>query len=131
MSMDQDDSSFEDGFASVMDPDYQPTPAPAQAEADGDAGEGDASGAAGASAADAGATGEESPGATSADTDAASARSIAGSASDAIIISRDDPRPPNAVPTSMPASARVKRAVPSSATMAMRSADQENTRPVA
>ena len=57
--------------------------------------------------------------------------SMAGSASDAIIISRDDPMPPNAVPTSMPASARVKRAVPSSATMAMRSADHENSNPVA
>jgi hypothetical protein len=31
----------------------------------------------------------------------------------------------------MPASARVKRAVPSSATMAMRSADYENSSPVA
>ena len=39
--------------------------------------------------------------------------------------------PPNAVPTSMPASARMKRAVPSSATMAMRSADHENISPVA
>ncbi len=57
--------------------------------------------------------------------------SIAGSASDAIIISREEPRPPKAVPTSMPASARVKRAVPSRATMAIRSADHENRRPVA
>src|SRR5215467_1036268 len=57
--------------------------------------------------------------------------SIAGSANDAIIISREEPMPPNAVPTSMPASASVKRAVPRRATMAMRSADQENNRPVA
>ena len=39
--------------------------------------------------------------------------------------------PPKLVPTSMPASARKKRAVPSSATMAIRSADQVNIRPVA
>ena len=57
--------------------------------------------------------------------------SIAGSASDAIIISREEPMPPNAVPTSMPASASAKRAVASSATMAIRSADQENIRLVA
>ena len=43
--------------------------------------------------------------------------SIAGSASEAIIISRDEPMPPNAVPTSMPASASAKRPVASSATM--------------
>ncbi len=35
--------------------------------------------------------------------------SIAGSASEAIIISRDEPMPPNAVPTSMPASASANR----------------------
>ena len=57
--------------------------------------------------------------------------SIAGSASEAIIISRDEPIPPNAVPTSMPASARAKRPVANSATSAMRSADQENIRLVA
>ena len=56
---------------------------------------------------------------------------IAGSASEAIIISRLEPMPPKLVPTSMPASARKKRALPSSAMMAMRSADQLNIRPVA
>ena len=56
---------------------------------------------------------------------------IAGSASEAIIISRLEPMPPKLVPTSMPASARKKRALPSSAMMAMRSADQLNSRPVA
>ena len=54
--------------------------------------------------------------------------SMAGSASEAIIISREEPMPPNAVPTSMPASARANRPVASSATMAIRSADQENSR---
>ena len=57
--------------------------------------------------------------------------SIAGSASEAIITSRLEPMPPKLVPTSRPASARKKRALPSSAMMAMRSADQENIRPVA
>ena len=57
--------------------------------------------------------------------------SMAGSASEAIIASRLEPMPPKAVPTSMPASARKKRALPSSAVMAMRSADQLNSRPVA
>ena len=56
---------------------------------------------------------------------------IAGSASEAIIISRLEPMPPKLVPTSSPASARKKRALPSSATMAIRSADQLNSRPVA
>ena len=56
---------------------------------------------------------------------------IAGSASEAIITSRLEPMPPKAVPTSMPASARKKRALPSSAMMAMRSADHENMSPVA
>ena len=56
---------------------------------------------------------------------------IAGSASEAIITSRLEPMPPKLVPTSSPASARKKRALPSSATMAMRSADQLNKRPVA
>ena len=55
---------------------------------------------------------------------------IAGSASEAIITSRLEPMPPKAVPTSMPASARKKRALPSSAMMAIRSADQENNNPV-
>ena len=56
---------------------------------------------------------------------------IAGSASVANIASRLAPRPPKLVPTSRPASARKKRAAPSSATMAIRSADQQNNRPVA
>ena len=55
---------------------------------------------------------------------------IAGSASEAIITSRLEPMPPKLVPTSSPASARKKRALPSSAMMAMRSADQENNSPV-
>ena len=57
--------------------------------------------------------------------------SIAGSASDAIIISREEPMPPKAVPTSMPASASAKRPVASSATIAMRSAEEEKMRLVA
>ena len=57
--------------------------------------------------------------------------SIAGSASAAIMTSRLEPMPPKLVPTSMPASARKKRALPSSATMAIRSAVQLNSRPVA
>ena len=56
---------------------------------------------------------------------------IAGSASVANIISRLEPRPPKLVPTSMPASASKKRALPSRAMMAIRSADQLNSRPVA
>ena len=56
---------------------------------------------------------------------------IAGSASVANIDSRLAPRPPNAVPTSMPASARKNRPTPSSASIAIRSADQENSSPVA
>ena len=55
---------------------------------------------------------------------------IAGSASEAIITSRLEPMPPKLVPTSRPASARKKRALPSSAMMAMKSADQENVRSV-
>ena len=51
---------------------------------------------------------------------------MAGSASEANIISRLAPMPPKAVPTSMPTSARKKRAEPSSAVMAMRSAAQLN-----
>ena len=47
---------------------------------------------------------------------------MAGSASAAIIISRDDPSPPKLVPTSIPASARKKRALASRATSAIRSA---------
>ena len=39
--------------------------------------------------------------------------------------------PPKLVPASMPASARKKRALPSSATMAIRSAAQLNNNPVA
>ena len=49
---------------------------------------------------------------------------IAGSASEAIMTSRLEPMPPKLVPTSIPASARKKRALPRSATMAIRSADQ-------
>ena len=49
---------------------------------------------------------------------------IAGSASEAIITSRLAPMPPKLVPTSMPASARKKRALPISAVIAIRSADQ-------
>ena len=56
--------------------------------------------------------------------------SIAGSASEAIITSRLEPMPPKLVPTSSPASARKKRALPSKAMMAIRSADQENIRPL-
>ena len=56
---------------------------------------------------------------------------IAGSASVANIASRLAPRPPKLVPTSKPASARKKRAAPSSATIAIRSADQLNKSPVA
>ncbi len=56
---------------------------------------------------------------------------MAGSAKEAIIISRLEPMPPKLVPTSMPASACKKRAVPRNAMMAMRSADQLNMRPVA
>src|SRR5258707_13309436 len=55
--------------------------------------------------------------------------SIAGSASAAIITSRLEPMPPKLVPTSIPASARKKRALPSSATMAIRSAVQLNNKP--
>ena len=57
--------------------------------------------------------------------------SIAGSASEAIITSRLEPMPPKLVPTSSPASARKKRALPSSAMMAMRSADQREQQPAA
>ena len=57
--------------------------------------------------------------------------SMAGSASEAIIISRLEPMPPKLVPISSPANARAKRALPSSATIAMRSAAGLNTRPVA
>ena len=56
---------------------------------------------------------------------------IAGSAKEAIITSRLAPMPPKAVPISMPASARKKRAEPRSAMIAMRSADHENRRPLA
>ena len=56
---------------------------------------------------------------------------MAGSASEAIITSRLEPMPPKLVPTSMPASARKNRALPSSAMIAIRSAVQLNMRPVA
>ncbi len=58
-------------------------------------------------------------------------RSIAGSASAPIIISRDAPMPPKLVPTSMPASAVKKRVLLRSATSAIRSAVQLNASPVA
>lgn len=48
--------------------------------------------------------------------------SIAGSASDAIVISRLDPMPPKAVPISIPASAVKNRAIAKSATITMTSA---------
>ena len=57
--------------------------------------------------------------------------SIAGSASVAIMTSRLEPMPPKLVPTSIPASARKKRALPSSATIAIRSAVQLKSSPVA
>src|SRR5437773_513082 len=57
--------------------------------------------------------------------------SMAGSASAAIMTSRLEPIPPKLVPTSIPASARKNRALPSKATMAIRSAVQLNSRPVA
>src|SRR3974377_1035784 len=50
---------------------------------------------------------------------------LAGAASEAIITSRRLPMPPKLVPTSIPASARKKRALPSRAMMAIRSAGQE------
>jgi len=55
---------------------------------------------------------------------------MAGSASDAIIASRLDPMPPKLVPTSSPARARKNRPLPSSAAIAIRSADHENKSPV-
>ena len=55
----------------------------------------------------------------------------AGSAKVANIISRLEPMPPKLVPTSIPARARKNRALPSSAVMAIRSADQLNSEPVA
>ena len=57
--------------------------------------------------------------------------SMAGSASDAIITSRDEPMPPKLVPMSIAASACTNRALPSSAVIAIRSPDQLNSRPVA
>ena len=56
---------------------------------------------------------------------------IAGSASEANIISRLEPIPPKLVPTSIPTSARKKRAEPNSAVIAMRSPTQLNSSPVA
>ena len=56
---------------------------------------------------------------------------MAGSASEANIISRLEPMPPKLVPTSMPTRARKKRAEPSSAVMAIRSAVQLKDSPVA
>ena len=57
--------------------------------------------------------------------------SIAGSASEAIITSREAPMPPKLVPMSIAASAWAKRALPSSAVIAIRSPDQLNSSPVA
>ncbi len=57
--------------------------------------------------------------------------SIAGSASEAIIISRLDPMPPKLVPTSIPASARKNRALARSAMIAIGSAIELNMRPTA
>jgi hypothetical protein len=57
--------------------------------------------------------------------------SMAGSAKDEIITSRLEPMPPKLVPVSMPAKARKKRALARSAMMAIRSAVQLKTRPVA
>ncbi len=57
--------------------------------------------------------------------------SIAGSASDEIIISRLEPMPPKLVPTSRPASASMNRALPRSATIAIRSPAGLNMSPVA
>ena len=54
--------------------------------------------------------------------------SMAGSASEAIIISRLDPMPPKLVPISSPASAMAKRAAPMMATSAIRSAMGESGR---
>ncbi len=51
---------------------------------------------------------------------------IAGSASEANIISRLEPMPPKLVPTSMPTSARKNRDEPMSAVIAIRSAVQLN-----
>jgi hypothetical protein len=56
---------------------------------------------------------------------------MAGSASEAISISRLAPMPPKLVPTSIPARARKKRALASSAMIAIRSALQLNISPVA
>src|SRR5258706_3528147 len=55
--------------------------------------------------------------------------SIAGSASEAIIISRLEPMAPKLVPTSSPASASRKRALPSRATIAIMSAAWLKSRP--
>ena len=54
--------------------------------------------------------------------------SIAGSASEAMVISRLEPMPPKAVPMSMPARAVKKRAMAKSATRAMTSAVAERGR---
>ena len=56
---------------------------------------------------------------------------MAGSASEANIISRLEPMPPKLVPTSMPTRARKNLAEPSSAVIAIRSAAQLNSSPVA
>ena len=56
---------------------------------------------------------------------------IVGSARVANIISRLEPIPPKLVPTSMPTSARKKRAEPNSAAITIRSPTQLNSNPVA
>lgn len=71
MSMDQqDDSSFEDGFNSVADPDYVPTESAADAAGEAGQVEGAVTDEGQDSAADAGAAGDESKGATSEAADA-------------------------------------------------------------
>src|SRR4051794_23973948 len=54
---------------------------------------------------------------------------MAGSASEAIIISRLEPMPPKLGPTSNPANAGEKGAPPQSAVMTMKSAGQEKNKP--
>jgi hypothetical protein len=57
--------------------------------------------------------------------------SMAGSANEANIISRLEPIPPKLVPISMPSRARKKRAEPIRAVIAIRSAIQLNSSPIA
>ena len=55
----------------------------------------------------------------------------AGSAREAIMTSRLEPMPPKDVPTSMPPRAKKKRPVASKPTMAIKSADHVNNKPLA